>query len=250
MASARTAGYRRRGSSSSSATSQLDPGSSLIARSGFARSSPHILTTCSSPPSFGQPAHADDRRDHRAGAVRRREVAPRSVLPLPELRDPRQARAKARALTMEGVALTGAWVAREQGLLRLILLEMGGSTRLMRRPRAGRAGGGHGADRLADRMPAARPCSSPGAAWATPCSSRSARPSSATATASSTSPATRRPKTCSTQSPSPRLSPTGCARRRAAGAPCGCRGRRRRSRCRGPRNSWCQWASSIACTQR
>ena len=33
-------------------------------------------------------------------------------------------------LTMEGIALTGAWVAREQGLLSFILLEMGGSTRL------------------------------------------------------------------------------------------------------------------------
>lgn len=33
-------------------------------------------------------------------------------------------------LTMEGIALTGAWVDKEQGLLSLIVLEMGGSSRL------------------------------------------------------------------------------------------------------------------------
>src|SRR5262249_13774423 len=33
-------------------------------------------------------------------------------------------------LTMEGVALTGAWVDRERGLISLIVLEMGGSSRL------------------------------------------------------------------------------------------------------------------------
>jgi NAD(P)H-flavin reductase len=33
-------------------------------------------------------------------------------------------------LTMEGIALTGAWVDRERGLLSLIVLEMGGSSRL------------------------------------------------------------------------------------------------------------------------
>jgi NADPH-dependent glutamate synthase beta subunit-like oxidoreductase/NAD(P)H-flavin reductase len=33
-------------------------------------------------------------------------------------------------LTMEGIALTGAWVDREQGLISLIVLEMGGSSRL------------------------------------------------------------------------------------------------------------------------
>jgi NADPH-dependent glutamate synthase beta subunit-like oxidoreductase/NAD(P)H-flavin reductase len=33
-------------------------------------------------------------------------------------------------LTMEGIALTGAWVDRDQGLLSLIVLEMGGSSRL------------------------------------------------------------------------------------------------------------------------
>ena len=33
-------------------------------------------------------------------------------------------------LTMEGIALTGAWVDRERGLISLIVLEMGGSSRL------------------------------------------------------------------------------------------------------------------------
>ncbi|MGH9961643.1 MAG: pyridine nucleotide-disulfide oxidoreductase, partial [Pyrinomonadaceae bacterium] len=33
-------------------------------------------------------------------------------------------------LTMEGIALTGAWVDRERGLVSLIVLEMGGSSRL------------------------------------------------------------------------------------------------------------------------
>src|SRR5207237_6805333 len=33
-------------------------------------------------------------------------------------------------LAMEGIALTGAWVDKERGLLSLIILEMGGSSRL------------------------------------------------------------------------------------------------------------------------
>ena len=33
-------------------------------------------------------------------------------------------------LTMEGIALTGAWVDRDRGLVSLIVLEMGGSSRL------------------------------------------------------------------------------------------------------------------------
>src|SRR6202022_2715874 len=33
-------------------------------------------------------------------------------------------------LVMEGIALTGAWTDRERGLLSLIILEMGGSSRL------------------------------------------------------------------------------------------------------------------------
>ena len=77
---------------------------------------------------------------------------------------------------MEGIALTGAWVDTERGLLSLIALEMGVSSRLVRVPAAGRAGRRDGADRRADRDPAkARTCCWPAAASATPCCSRSPR---------------------------------------------------------------------------
>ena len=77
---------------------------------------------------------------------------------------------------MEGIALTGAWVDKEKGLLSLIALEMGVSSRLLARAQAGRAGRRDGPDRHADRDPgAARRCCSPAAASATPCSSRSPR---------------------------------------------------------------------------
>ena len=36
---------------------------------------------------------------------------------------------------MEGLALTGAWVDKAKGLLSLIVLEMGGSSRLCAEPR-------------------------------------------------------------------------------------------------------------------
>ena len=78
-------------------------------------------------------------------------------------------------LTMEGLALTGAWIDKTRGLLSLIVLEMGGSSRLCARLEPGRAGGGHGPDRDADRdRRPARRSSCAAAASATPCSSRSA----------------------------------------------------------------------------
>ena len=63
---------------------------------------------------------------------------------------------------------------------------------------AGRAGRRHGPDGNADRdSRAARACSSPAAAWATPCCSRSPRRSRRKGTPSSTSPASRTATTCS-----------------------------------------------------
>ena len=54
-------------------------------------------------------------------------------------------------LLMEGIALTGAWVDKERGLLSLIALELGVSSRLVRVPEEGRAGRRDGTDRRADR---------------------------------------------------------------------------------------------------
>ncbi len=54
-------------------------------------------------------------------------------------------------LAMEGLALTGASVDREHGLLSTIVLEMGGSSDLCALLEAGRAGDPDGADRHADR---------------------------------------------------------------------------------------------------
>jgi hypothetical protein len=68
--------------------------------------------------------------------VRRRGGAAlpaRPVLPPAELRDASRRVDDARALLMEGIALTGAWVDKERGLLSLIALEMGGSSRLCAR---------------------------------------------------------------------------------------------------------------------
>ena len=77
---------------------------------------------------------------------------------------------------MEGIALTGAWVDKEHGLLSLIVLEMGVSSRLVRLPEDGRAGRRHGADRHADRdSRERRTCCCSAAASATPCCSRSPR---------------------------------------------------------------------------
>jgi hypothetical protein len=52
-------------------------------------------------------------------------------------------------LLMEGIALTGAWVDKERGLLSMIALELGVSSRLCAYLRKG-AGRGHGSDRRAD----------------------------------------------------------------------------------------------------
>ncbi len=79
-------------------------------------------------------------------------------------------------LLMEGIALTGAWVDKERGLLSLIALELGVSSRLVRVPEEGRAGRRHGTDRHADRdSRRARTCCCSAAASATPCCSRSPR---------------------------------------------------------------------------
>ena len=95
-------------------------------------------------------------------------------------------------LAMEGLALTGAWVDEEKGLLGTIVLEMGGSLAPLRGAPSGRADRPHGPDGRADRDRregdrAARAA----AASATPCSSRSRAPSRRWARRSSTSPATR-----------------------------------------------------------
>ncbi len=81
------------------------------------------------------------------------------------------------SLLMEGLALTGAWVDKEKGLLSMIALEVGVSSRLVSRaPEARRARHRDGPDRRADRDPrAARKCSYWAAVSATPCSSRSRR---------------------------------------------------------------------------
>ena len=86
----------------------------------------------------------------RAPAAARR-FQPGPVLPPAELRVARAARRRARALAMEGLALTGAWVDREQGLVSTIVLEMGGSSDLCALLKPGRAGGADGPDRHADR---------------------------------------------------------------------------------------------------
>ena len=57
----------------------------------------------------------------------------------------------ARRLAMEGLALTGAWVDRERGLVSTIVLEMGGSSDLCARLAARRAGRPDGPHRRADR---------------------------------------------------------------------------------------------------
>ena len=92
--------------------------------------------------------------DRRGGGARARGGAAfraRPVLPAAELRDAGAAWSAARGCTMEGLALTGAWVDREQGLVSTIVLEMGGSSRPVRTAAAGRAGRADGADRHADR---------------------------------------------------------------------------------------------------
>ena len=59
-------------------------------------------------------------------------------------------------LTMEGLALTGAWVDKDKGLLSMIVLEMGGSSDLCAMLEPGEPVIVHGPDRHADRDRARR----------------------------------------------------------------------------------------------
>ncbi len=54
-------------------------------------------------------------------------------------------------MMMEGLALTGAWTDKEKGLLSMIVLEMGTSSRLCQFLEKGRRSHRHGTDRNADR---------------------------------------------------------------------------------------------------
>ena len=98
---------------------------------------------------------ADDRRSHRQGAGGRTAFPSGAVLPPPELRVghagawPRGGEAS--RLLMEGIALTGAWVDKERGPA---LAHRARARRIQPPVRVleeGRAGGGDGPDRNADR---------------------------------------------------------------------------------------------------
>ena len=95
----------------------------------------------------GQPPDADHRRGGGARAAwRRAPSSPASSIGCRTTRRWRR-RVDGTTLAMEGLALTGAWVDREQGLLSTIVLEMGGSSDLCAHARAGRAGDPDGPDR-------------------------------------------------------------------------------------------------------
>ena len=68
----------------------------------------------------------------------------------PRLDEPGQ---PATVLAMEGLAMTGAWTDPDQGLVSVIVLEMGGSSDLCALLQPERAGGADGPDRHADRDP-------------------------------------------------------------------------------------------------
>ena len=74
-------------------------------------------------------ADSSNRGGRGARSARRPELPSRRVLSLAELRNVRGGGRRHQA-HMEGIALTGAWVDRERGLISLIVLEMGGSSRL------------------------------------------------------------------------------------------------------------------------
>ena len=79
------------------------------------------------------------------------------------------------SLAAEGLALTGAWVDRDKGLISLITLEMGTSSKLVRAVGARTANRRHGSHRYAHGDPGeTRPCCSPAAVSATRCCSPSA----------------------------------------------------------------------------
>ncbi len=73
---------------------------------------------------------ADDRRSGGARAARRAPLPAGAVLSPAEFRDRSRRMPTGTRLAMEGIALTGAWVDRERGLISTIVLEMGGSSDL------------------------------------------------------------------------------------------------------------------------
>ncbi len=110
-------------------------------------------------------------------------------------------------LLIEPLALTGAWVDPDQGLLSMIALELGASSRLCSVLKPGEPVLAMGPTGSATELPGTRPCSSAAEASATPSSSRSARRRAPWATGSSTSPATRKPS-ISTSAKTSRPPPT------------------------------------------
>jgi NADPH-dependent glutamate synthase beta subunit-like oxidoreductase len=102
-------------------------------------------------------------------------------------------------LAMEGIALTGAWVDRDKGMLSMIALEMGGSSDLCALLKPG--------EPVVTMGPTGAPTEKLSrwsvADWATRCCSLSVRRCARLAPRSSTSPATRR---CRTATKSPRSS--------------------------------------------
>ena len=76
-------------------------------------------------------------------------------------------------LMMEGLALTGAWVDEEKGLLSMIVLEMGTSSRLCSLLKEGEEVLVMGPTGTPTEIRKTRPCCSPAAASATPFFSRS-----------------------------------------------------------------------------
>ena len=111
-------------------------------------------------------------------------------------------------LLIEPCALTGAWVDADKGLLSMIALEIGGSTRLCSILKPGEPVVAMGPTGTATELPRGlHRDARPAAGSATPCSSRSARRPARWATGSSISRATRRAKT-STSGRSSRPRPT------------------------------------------
>jgi hypothetical protein len=96
------------------------------------------------------PPHAEHRRGRVHAPFAARALRARPVLSPAELRDAR-AVVDGTRLAMEGLALTGAWVDRERGLVSTIVLEMGGSSDLCAIAEARRTRDPDGSDRRADR---------------------------------------------------------------------------------------------------
>ena len=100
-------------------------------------------------------------------------------------------------LALEGIALTGAWVDKDRGLLSLIVLEMGASSRLCATLKPGQRVVVMGPTGSPTEIPHGEKVLLAGGGWATRSSSRSPRRCARPATGSSTSPATRTAPTCS-----------------------------------------------------